>query len=135
MAIDVETGSEASMTHLVSGIIADAQDLIKQQLALLRHELAEDLRKTKEASFLLAWGLGIALVGSVLLCLMLVQLLSWEVPELPLWICYGVVGTPIAALGSALFFTAIHKFRSFNPLPSQSVQALKENVQWITSPK
>src|SRR5690242_8938622 len=100
MANDLHTESGASMTHLVSGIITDAQDLIGQQLALLRHEVNEDFRKTKEAGLLLVGGLAIALVGSILLCSMLVYLLSWSAPGLPLWICYGIVGAPIAALGS-----------------------------------
>lgn len=135
MATDLKTGSEASMTQLVSGIITDTQELIKQQIALLRHEVKEDFRKTKEASFSMVWGVGIALVGTVLLCLMLVHWLSWSGLELPLWACYGIVGAPIAVLGISLFFAGIHKFKSFNPLPDESVQAFKENLQWITNPK
>lgn len=135
MANEVETGSQAGMTHVMSGIITDVQDLIKQHLALLRHEVQEDFRKTKDAGSLLVAGLGITLVGGILLCLMLVHLLSGAAPELPLWACYGVVGTPVAALGSALFCMAIHKLGFFNFLPHQSVQALQENVQWITKPK
>jgi hypothetical protein len=135
MATDLETGSEASMTQLVSGIITDTQELIKQQIALLRHEVQEDLRKTKEASFSLIWGVGITLLGSVLVSLMLVHVVSWALPELHLWVCYGIVGAPIAVLGISLFYAGIHKFKSFNPLPDESVKAFKENVQWITNPK
>jgi hypothetical protein len=133
---DLQNGpGGASATQLVGGIITDAQELVKQQLALLRHEVKEDFRKAKEAGSFLVWGAGSALVASILLCLMLVHLLSWAVPELPLWVCYGIVGAPIAALGGALFFAGAHKVRSFNPLHDQSAQALKENYQWITNPK
>ena len=133
---DLQNGlAGASATQLVGGIITDAQELVKQQLALLRHEVKEDFRKAEEAGSFLVWGLGGALAGSIVLCLMLVHLLSWAVPELPGWVCYGIVGAPTAALGGALFFAGIHKFRSLNPLPDQSVQALKENYQWITQPK
>jgi Putative Actinobacterial Holin-X, holin superfamily III len=132
MATDLETGQEASVTQLVSGIMSDAQKLTRQQLALLRYEVKEDLHKAREAGFFLAWGLGTALMGALLFCLMLVHLLSWTAPELPLWGCYGIVGGLVAALGSALFFAGIHKVRSFDPPLDQSVQALKENVQWLT---
>ena len=135
MAIVMETGSEASTTQLVSGIITDAQELIKQQLALLRYEVKADVQKAQEAGFLLAWGLGVALVGTVLLCWALVYLLSWAAPTLPLWACYGMVGVPIAGLGGALFVAGLHKFRSIHPLSDQSAQALKENLQWQTNPK
>jgi len=132
---DLHTGSEVSLTQLVSGIITDAQELLKQQLALIRQEVKEDFHKTKEAGLALLGGAVIALVGGILLCLMLVYLLSWAAPDLPLWICFGLVGAPIAALGGALVYTGIAKFRSFNPLPDQSAQELKENVKWITNPK
>jgi len=132
---DLQNGSEASATQLVSGIITDAQELIKQQLALLRQEVKDDLRQTKEASFALLGGSLTAFVGGGLLCLMLVHLLSWTAPAWPLWICYGLVGAPIAVLGGALFFAGVVKFKSLNPLPDQSVKALKENVRWIANPK
>jgi len=37
---------EPSVTFLVSGIIADLQQLIQQQLAMVRQEIRDDLRKT-----------------------------------------------------------------------------------------
>jgi hypothetical protein len=133
---DLQNGPEgASATQLVGGIITDAQELVKQQLALLRHEVKEDFRKAEEAGSFLVWGLGGALVGSIVLCLMLVHLLSWAAPALPVWVCYGIVGAPIVTLGGALYFAGAHKVRSFNPLHDQSAQALKENYQWITNPK
>lgn len=132
---DLQTDSEVSVTQLVSGIITDVQELIKQQLALLRHEVKEDLHKTKEAGLLLIWGSALALVGGILLSFMLVALLSWAAPELPSWARYGIVGAAITALGGALFFAGIQRLKSFNPLPDQSVQAFKETMQWKTNPK
>lgn len=132
---DLQTAPDVSVTQLVSGIIIDAKKLIKQQLALLRHEVKDDLRKAREAGLSLLWGSVIALVGSILLALMVIQLLSWSAPELPLWACYGIVGAPITALGGILYFAGIQKFKSFNPMPDQSVQALKETLQWKTNPK
>lgn len=136
MASDVlQTDTSPSLTQLVSGIVADSQELIKQQWALLRHELKDDLRKTKEASTALAVGAGLAGVGGLLLCHLLVHLVSWAAPTWPLWVCYGVVGVPIATAGAALFYMGINKFKALNPLPDQSAQALKENMRWITNPK
>ena len=131
----LQSDSEVSVTQLVSGIITDGQKLIKQHLALLRHELKDDLHKTKEAGLLLIWGSVIALVGGILLSFMLVQLLTWAAPGLPLWVSYGIVGAPITALCGALFFAGIQKFKSVDPLPDHSVQAFKETIQWKTNPK
>jgi len=134
MAIDLHPVSERSLTGLVTGILSDAQELITQQLALFRHEIQDDLRRTKEAALSLVLGLGIALLGAIVLSLMLVHLLNWSWPQLPLWSCYGIVGGVLSAVGAALCFASKKQFDSFNPLPEQSVQALRENVQWITKP-
>src|ERR1700730_6937942 len=69
---DLQTDSEVSVTRLVSGIITDTQKLIKQQLALLRHEVKDNLHKIKEAGLSLIGGSVIALVGGIFLAFMLV---------------------------------------------------------------
>jgi len=80
-----------SMAPLVTGIIDDLQELIKQNLALFKVEVREDFKKTKEAAASLGVGIGLAVVGALHLTLMLVYLLWWafdsaarEHPGLPL---------------------------------------------------
>jgi len=120
---------------LVRGIVDDAQHLMKQQLALFQAEVKEDLRKTKEAVMSMAAGVALAAVGGILLCVMLVHLLHWAFPDtLPLWSCYLIVGGVLAALGGGLAYAGVRRMASFNPLPDESVQALKENIQWIAKP-
>jgi hypothetical protein len=41
----------------------------------------------------------------------------------------------LVAAAGGLGFAAAHKFESVKPVPEESVQALKENVQWITNQK
>lgn len=135
MATDLDRGTEASVTQLVKGIIADALELGQQQLALLRYEVQQDCRTARASGVLLIGGLATALVGSILCALMLVHLLSWAVPELPLWVGYGLLGAPIAGLGGALLWAGIHKIESMNLLLDRSAQAFKENLQWKTGPK
>ena len=135
MSSDLQPGSRDTATELVSGIISDAQDLIKQQLALFRSEVREDFRKTKEAAVLLIGGLVVVQLAAIILCLMLVHLLNAAAPNIPFWACFGIVGGGLALLGGGLTMMARSKFNSFNPLPDQSAQAVKENVRWMTNPK
>jgi hypothetical protein len=127
--------SEPSLSSLVSGIIADFQKLIGQQLAMLRQELREDLHKTLVGARALIAGLVIVLVGGVFLLLMLPLLLHWAVPTLPLWACLGIMGGILLAVGGACIYAAYRTFESFNPLSDKSVEAFKENMQWTTTPK
>src|SRR5262245_30513244 len=136
MANEVQNPPEPTVTSLASGIIDDVQELIRQEANLIRSEIKDDFQKTKTAVSSVAVGAGVAVLGVILLCVMLVYLLEWAAaPKLPLWICFGIVGGALALLGSSLMYAGKKKFDSFNPLPDQSYQALKENLQWQTNPR
>jgi uncharacterized membrane protein YqjE len=130
MANDVRSPNDPSVTTLVSGIVCEVQELIKQQVALVRVEVRNDFQKTKSAISSLAIGAGILLLGIILACLMVVYALNAAWPELPLWACYAIVGGVLLALGVILLYAGKRKFDTFNPLPDQSFEALKENLQW-----
>jgi len=125
---------ERSVTSLVSGIVNDAQSLMQQQLALFREEIRTDLRKTKEAVTAIAAGGAVAALAVGPFVFMLVALLH-ELALWPWWASALLVGVVFAIVGGALIAVGVQRFRSFNPLPDQSVEALKENLQWIKHPK
>jgi hypothetical protein len=133
---------EASMTGLLRGIINDISDLIRHEVRFAKTEIKADLRKTREAVAVLALGAGTAVLGIVLLALMLVHLLHWlscpagtDPGAIPLWGCFGIVSAVFLVVGAALGWMGYKKFESFNPLPDQTVQSVKENVEWIANSK
>jgi VIT1/CCC1 family predicted Fe2+/Mn2+ transporter len=134
MENQLHAGPEPSLTSLVSGIITDAQDLIKQQLDLVKHEIREDVRKAKEAAASLALGLGIAVVGGILFCTMFVYLLHEEA-GLRLWASFAIVGGVLLVVGLVLTYLAKKEADTINPLEGEAAKSLQENVQWITKPK
>jgi len=144
MATEVQNRNEPSVATLVSGIVTDVQDLIKQQLQLTRKEIESDFRKTREAASVLVIGLGILFFGGFALCLMLAHLIhhltlpagqvsSFDPAAIPLWGCYGIVAALFLVVGGGLAFAGKKKFDSFNPLPDESAQVLQENVEWIAN--
>lgn len=139
MASDLQT-NEPNMGQLVSGIVHDASELIKQQFQLLKVEVQEDSRKTREAAFWAGLGLGTTLVGSIILCMALALLLSWSF-DTPagsysrVWVWFLVVGAAATTLGVGWLLQARAQFSSFNPLPDKTAEALQENLQWQTKPK
>jgi hypothetical protein len=141
MANDLQSPPEPSVSSLVSGIIDDAQELLKQQVTLFRQEILTDLKKTRDASSAVAAGAAVCIPGALAFCLMIAHLLHWltspagsDPASIPLWACYAIAGALFAVVGGGLIYAGIRKFESFNPLPEQSVEALKENVQWLTNP-
>jgi hypothetical protein len=134
MASNLQTGSEPSMTGLVTGIVHDIQDLLQKQLNLFKHEVSRDFTKGKEATLFLLLGTGVLSVGFWLLCVMVVYLLHWAM-ELPLWGCFAIVGGVSAILGAVLLSIGITKLKAFTPVPEESAQELKENLQCLMNPK
>jgi len=146
MATEVQNQPEQqSLTTLVTGIVNDFQDLVKQQLQLTRREIEADLRKTREAASLWALGLGVVFLGAITLCLMLAHLIHWlaipataagyDPAAIPLWACYLIVGAVLVGGGGCLVLAGKKKIDSVHPLDNPATQALKENVQWLSTPK
>src|SRR5438093_3550298 len=103
MATDLQPDTEhRSVTRLMGGIFDDAEELIRQQLALLRLELKQDVRKVIDAGASIVAGIACALAGVILFCFGLVHLLAWLFPDLPLWACYAIVGGLFLAAGVGL---------------------------------
>jgi hypothetical protein len=142
MATEVQNHSEQSVATLVSGIVTDLQDLIKQQLQLTRKEIEADFRKTREAASLLIAGIGVMFFGGFAFCLMLAHLIHYlaipagyvrDPATIPLWVCHSIVAAVFLVVGGGLAYAGKKKFDSFNPLPDESAQVLKENIEWIAN--
>src|ERR1043166_1194061 len=134
-AHDDRIAPKGFVARLIQGIIADIQQLIRQQLAMFREEIQDEFRKAWQSAAALAAGAVITLVGSVMLLVMLPLLLNWLVPELPLWACFGIVGGPLAAAGGVCVFVAVKRIQSCHPLTNPAVEAFKENLKWSVNPK
>jgi len=119
-----------SLMALLGGILNDAKDLLVQELTLARLEGQDELRQIKTASLLLGIGIGVSTVGGMLLSLMLVHMLV-AYTDVPLWGCYGIVGSVVAVLGGVLLAAGTHKAEEIDVLP-QTVETMKENAQWLT---
>ena len=128
----LRTGTEPSMASLMGDIIGDVQKLVRQELALARTEVKEEVSKAKVVAIQFGAALAAAAVGGLLLVLMLVHLLD-AVTEIPLWGCYLLVGITFAGLGAFLFFRGKEKAKHIDFVPRETVQSIKENVQWIKS--
>jgi len=121
---------EPSLAALIGSIMNDAKDLLVHEFTMAKLEVRDELNKTKTAAISLGVGAGIAAVGSLLLILMLVHLLR-AFTAIPLWGCYGIIGTVLLVIGVALLMTGKKTAQKIDVIPPQTVDTLKENAQWI----
>jgi len=125
-----ERERDTSMAQLLSGIVGDAQELVRKEIALARQEIREEIGNAKNAGIKLAIAGAVLAIGGLLLVLTLAQgladLLNW-----PTWAGYGIVGVVLAVVGYFLLSSAQKQIKEISPVPEKTVETMKENVEWI----
>ncbi len=126
------TTTTRKLSGLVSGIVDDAQLLLRQQVHMIRAEFQEDMQQTKWV----AQAFGVAGVlfalGIVLIMFSLVHLLLALFPEMPEAAAWAIIGGISLLLGGLSLFIGIRIMNAYNPLPDKSYRALTDNLSWIT---
>ena len=97
-----------SLAALLGGIMHDAKELLVQELTLAKLEGHDELHQIKTAAISLGIGVGVTAIGGMLLSVMLVHVLA-AYTDIPLWGCYGVVGSGFGVLGWVLLASGKHK--------------------------
>lgn len=130
MVHDLADAADPTMASLVGGIVNDAQTLVKQELALAKREVTDEIHKAKQAAVPLGIGIGIAALGSLLVVFMLVYLL-YASSSVPLWGCYGIVGVPLLILGGGFLLLGKKRADVVHVMPEHTIATMKDNVEWI----
>lgn len=131
---------DPSITATVRGILDDALELVKQQLALVKAEIRDYLHNVKAGVISIVCAVAPLLLGGLMLCFTLVHALHWistpagqsiDPAALPLWACYGIVAAFFLVVGGTCLGIGIYRLKSMRPLAEQSTKALEENIQWL----
>jgi hypothetical protein len=120
-----------SFVSLLGGIANDATELLLREVALTKLEVQYELRKAKTAAIALGIGIGPIAMGGILLMLMLVHMLA-ALTVVPLWGCYGIVGSALVVLGGVLLAAGKTKAEELDVVPQRTVERRKESAQWLT---
>jgi hypothetical protein len=126
----LQSTRNGSLPDLVSGIMDDIRTLMKQEMALGRAEVLQQINKTKRAAIAVSAGIGAGAVGVLFLLLLVVHAIH-EAGGLPLWASYAIVGGVLVVIGCILFFVGKRQASQVNLVPRQTIESLRENVQWI----
>lgn len=121
---------DTSVAQLISGIVGDAQELVRKEIALARQEITEEIGAAKNAGIKLGIAGGVLAIGGLLVILAIAQgvadLFNW-----PNWAGYALVGVIFAIVGGILFSAAQRQIKEIHPMPERTVETMKENVEWI----
>jgi hypothetical protein len=131
MLEDVRREVESTVAPLVRGILEDSQKLFRQELALVKVEVREDVRRARDAVIAMSVGGVVCLVGLFLFGCMLAYLINTYSQSIPLWGAFGIVAAIAFLVGGAFLFGGAKRAKGIKGIPEQTVETMRENVQWI----
>jgi uncharacterized membrane protein YqjE len=124
------TERELSVGTLVSSIVSDVQTLARQEIALAREEIKEEVNTAKDAAIKLGIAAGVLAIGGIFLlttlALGIADLFNW-----PAWAGFAVVGLILAVGGGVLLVSGQKSVKQVKPVPEKTIETMKENVEWI----
>ena len=125
------TTDNRSLGQMLADLSRETRTLIQQEIQLAKAELAETASRMGRGAAmivgggLLAYGGLLAIVAAVVLALIAIGL--------PPWAAALLGGILFAGAGYLLIRSGLAALRRHELTPQQTIETLKENVQWVKS--
>lgn len=122
---------QESFGTLIKDLSTDTSHLVKQEINLARAELTVKAKEASKGVGMLV-GAGVAaliLLGTVTAFLIIVLDLF-----LPLWVAALIVTLLWAIIAFALYSSGRAALKQVDPTPEQTIDSLKEDVEWAKHP-
>ena len=116
-----------SLGTIVTGIVADLQDVVRGEVQLAKTELKEDVSSLGKSAAMIAVGAFLALVGFMFVMLGVTYLLN---KSMQMWLAAGIVGVVLLIIGIIAAMAGKNKLSAANLKPEQTIDSLKEDQQW-----
>lgn len=122
---------EPQLGELFRQLAQDSATLVRQEMALAKAELRENVKSVARDTAKIAVGAVLATVGALVLVLFLVLLLGDALGKY--WLGALIVGLLFAIVGAVLAMGAMKRLKQDSITPDQTLQTLKEDKQWLQS--
>ncbi|MCW2777234.1 MAG: hypothetical protein JWN17_959 [Frankiales bacterium] len=119
--------SSASVGQLVGQVTNDLSTLMRQEIALARAEITEEAKKAAKGAGALGAAGYLGYLASIFASLTLMFVLD---TFLPIWAAALIVTALYGLIAFVLFSKGKKQLKTVDPTPRQTVETLKEDVQW-----
>ncbi len=118
--------NERSLSELVSEVTGELATLFRQEVELARVETTEQVSRAAKAGGMLGAAAVIGFLDLILFSFAAAWALSEVVPE---GVAFLIVAVVFAVVAGVLFMAGKKRIANINPVPTQTVQTVKEDVQ------
>jgi Na+/melibiose symporter-like transporter len=123
---------DRSVGQLLGDVTRELQALVRKELELARAETKEELQRAGAAGK----RFGVAGLAGYLAVVMLSFAAAWALTAvMPTGWAFFAVGVVLAAVAAAMALQGRRRLRDFHPVPQETAETLKEDVQWLKSRK
>jgi uncharacterized membrane protein YqjE len=116
-----------SVGELLGEVTSDLSKLMRQEVALAKVEMKEEAVKAGKASGLLG---GAGAVGYLVLVFLSLALMFALDELMPIGWAAVLTAVVLGIVAAVLFVLGRNRIKQVNPKPEQTVETLKEDVQW-----
>lgn len=138
MATRVHTvGEETPIRELLRDLTRETTELVRQEIALARIELAQQAGRMGRHAIEAAIAGSLVLAGGLVLLYMVVMgltsLLATVLPVgVAVWLAPLIIGGGLVGVGALRLVASIQALRQQSLKPEHTLQTFQENKQWIT---
>lgn len=135
--------SDTTPTNSIPGLLRDLRDettmLFRQEVALAKTELKENVSRLSSHAIQIAIGGFVAYAGIIVLLIGLGHLIGALLiragvdPDVATWLAPSVVGLVVALIGWFMLKHAKNAIAQDDLTPRQTIESLKTNKQWAQS--
>jgi uncharacterized membrane protein YqjE len=123
--------AEPQIGDLFRQLAQDSATLVRQEMALAKAELRENVKSVARDTAKIAVGAVVAAVGVLVMVAFLVLLLGDVIGKY--WAGALIVGVLLVAVGAFLAMGGMKRLKKDSITPDQTLQTLKEDKQWLQS--
>jgi uncharacterized membrane protein YqjE len=120
--------SPTAIAARLDRLSTDLVELIRDEVALAKQEMAE---KARAAALGVALAAGAAMLGSAGLILLLVVVVLALSTAMPLWLACSLVAVGTLTTAAVLGLTAIGILRRVSPVPERTIAGIRGDVEWL----
>lgn len=114
---------------LVKQLAQDSATLVRQEIALAKAELRQNVKSVTRDVAMIVVGVALAAVGGLVLVAFLVILLGAVLDNY--WLGALIVGALFVIVGGALAMANLKKLQKEEVAPTRTLETLKEDKQWL----
>ena len=119
---------DRSIGELFAEASRDVGQLVRQEIELAKTEAREELGKAARGATFFG---GAGVLGYLALSL-LAFAAAWALAEvMPAGLAFLIVGGVVAGAAYAAFRVGQARMQEFDPVPHETVETIKEDVQWV----